>query len=166
MRILMVLIPDVEQKSDTALRLERFLGPYYVFVDAGVDVVLASPQGGAPWLPGKAGVTAVVRRFEQDMAAHEAVQDTLSLEQVHVDDFSGAFCIGVPGAIWDDEGHEPGAAMIARFLDRGRPVGVIPSQVDTRPHGSRHGLLIVGEAEHSPVQAARALLGAIADHID
>lgn len=51
MKILMVLTSH-DQLGDTGEKtgcwLEEFAGPYYVFKDAGAEVVLASPKGGQP----------------------------------------------------------------------------------------------------------------------
>jgi putative intracellular protease/amidase len=51
MKILMVLTSHAELGNTgkkTGFWLEEFAAPYYVFVDAGVSVTLASPQGGQP----------------------------------------------------------------------------------------------------------------------
>ena len=49
--ILMVLTSH-DQLGDTGKKtgfwLEEFAAPYYVFKDAGVQITLASPQGGQP----------------------------------------------------------------------------------------------------------------------
>ncbi|MDO9132883.1 MAG: type 1 glutamine amidotransferase domain-containing protein, partial [Hydrogenophaga sp.] len=51
MKILMILTSH-DQLGDTGKKtgfwLEEFAAPYYVFMDAGADIVLASPQGGQP----------------------------------------------------------------------------------------------------------------------
>ncbi|MCK1788445.1 type 1 glutamine amidotransferase domain-containing protein, partial [Pseudomonas sp. TNT11] len=51
MKVLMVLTSH-DQLGDTGRKtgfwLEEFAAPYYVFKDAGADVVLASPAGGQP----------------------------------------------------------------------------------------------------------------------
>ncbi|KFL31045.1 hypothetical protein JP75_11915 [Devosia riboflavina] len=167
MRILMILIPDRDvspSEHGAELRLERFVIPYYVFVDAGIDLVLASPGGGAPWIRSQANAASPLpqlQRYQADRAVHDAVNDTLALDDVHAEDFGGAFCIGLPGPLWLEDSADPAARMIARFLDAGKPVAVIPSRLDIQPHGSRHGLLIIGEGEDQPAQAARALLGAL-----
>jgi putative intracellular protease/amidase len=72
MRILMILIPENNAsaaKSDPAVRLERAVGPYYVFRDADVEVVLTSPNGGSPLIEfaGDSNAsTEATQRFRQD----------------------------------------------------------------------------------------------------
>ena len=51
MKVLMVLTSH-DQLGDTGkptgFWLEEFAAPYYVFKDAGIEVILASPKGGQP----------------------------------------------------------------------------------------------------------------------
>ena len=58
MRILMVLISDADTRHPTpppVLQFERFLAPYYLFQDAGAEIVLASLTGGDPAMRTSAG---------------------------------------------------------------------------------------------------------------
>jgi hypothetical protein len=167
MRILMILIPESdssESNGDAAVRLERAAGPYYVFQDADVEVVLASPGGGSPLLEFPQGIeasTQVMQRFRQDRAASDEFSDTIGLDQVYTEDFDAAICIGLPGSIWQPEHKTTAGALIARLLDAGKPVAVMPSGVDLAPKGAGNGLLIVGDGSKSPIPVAHALLGAI-----
>ena len=74
-KILMILtshdrLGDTGEK--TGFWLEEFAAPYYVFKDAGVEVTLASPQGGQPPLDPKSDAedfqTDATRRFKDDAA--------------------------------------------------------------------------------------------------
>jgi putative intracellular protease/amidase len=167
MRILMILIPESDAPagaSDPTVRLERAAGPYYAFRDADIEVVLASPGGGAPLLQSTDGgeaSTDLVRRFRQDMIAADEFSDTLSLEQVYTEDFDAAFCIGLPGSIWRAEHKSTAGALIGRLLDVGKPVAVMPSGVDLAPKGAGDGLLIVGDSSKSLIPVAQALMGAV-----
>jgi hypothetical protein len=167
MRILMILIPENDAaavKGDPAVRLERAAGPYYVFRDAEVEVVLASPDGGPPLMEfaGDSNAsTELIQRFRQDRMAIDEFSDTISLDQVYTDDFDAAFCVGLPGAIWRPEHRHSAGALISRLLDAGKPVAVMPSGVDLAPKGAGDGLLIVGDSSKSSVPVAQALLGVI-----
>jgi putative intracellular protease/amidase len=167
MRILMILIPENNAsaaKSDSAVRLERAVGPYYVFRDADVEVVLASPDAGSPLmeLAGDSNAsTEAMQRFRQDRMAVDEFSDTISLDQVYTDDFDAAFCVGLPGSIWRSEHKSTAGALISRLLDAGKPVAVMPSGVDLAPKGAGDGLLIVGDGSRSPIPVAQALMGAL-----
>jgi hypothetical protein len=167
MRILMILIPESDApdgKGDPAVRLERAAGPYYAFQDANVEVVLASPEGGAPLLDSASRgetSTSEMQRFRQDRIANDEFSDTLSLDQVHTDDFDGAFCVGLPDPIWRPEHTSSAGALIARLLEAGKPVAVVPSGIDLAPKGVGEGLLIVSDGSNSPIPAAQALMVAV-----
>lgn len=163
----MMLIPECGppgSESDPAVRLDRTAGPYYAFQDAGFEVVLASPDGGSPRLEfaGGDGVSAgILQRFRQDEKANDAFSDTLRLDQVHTGDFVAAFCVGAPGSIWRSEHKSSAGALLSRLLDAGKPVAIMPSNIELAPKGAGEGLLIVADGAHAPVPAARALMGAI-----
>jgi putative intracellular protease/amidase len=59
----------------TGFWLEEFVAPYYVFIDAGASVTVASPKGGQPPLDPQSdtpeGQTADTRRFKADAAAQK-----------------------------------------------------------------------------------------------
>jgi putative intracellular protease/amidase len=161
MRILMILIPDDEAAAparEPVLRLERFIGPYYAFRDAGAEVVLASPSGGFPWMgpaEGDRGVSSpALDRFRADRPAREDLTDTLDLGQVYDEDFDAALCLGAP--------RPPRAgALIAAFLGAGKPVVVIPSTPGLVAQGTGGGLIITGDDAAASLRAANALLGAL-----
>jgi hypothetical protein len=167
MRILMILIPESDTSdgnADPAVRLERAAGPYYVFQDADVEVVLASPGGGSPLMgfsDGSEASTEIMQRFRRDRIASDEFSDTIGLDQVYTEDFDAAICIGLPGSIWQPEHKTTAGALIARLLDAGKPVAVMPSGVDLAPKGVGDGLLIVGDGSKSSIPVAHALLGAI-----
>ncbi len=76
MKILMVLTSHDKLGATgqkTGFWLEEFAAPYYVFVDAGADVTLASPLGGQPPEDPKSDApesqTDATRRFRADPAA-------------------------------------------------------------------------------------------------
>jgi len=169
MRILMILIADADgwpSAPAPVLRFERFLEPYYLFLDAGADVVLASLHGGDPSMRTAAGEradsTPIMRRFQRDPAARDALIDTLALHQVHPEDFDGAYGLGVSGRIWPPNIDNPAGAMIGALLAAGKPVAVVPTRIDMEPQGAGDGLLIFGDRASGPVLAAQALLGAMA----
>ncbi|THD60576.1 hypothetical protein [Phenylobacterium sp.] len=167
MRILMILIPDLDTppRIPPVLQFERFLSPYYLFIDAGADVVLASPCGGDPAMRTATGrrtdATSAMQRFQQDQTARDALADTLELHRVDPDDFDGAFCLGVTGGVWPPNADNPGGAMIGALLAAGKPVAVVPAELHLEPDGTGDGLLITGDRADAAALAARALLGAL-----
>lgn len=94
---------DTGQKTGTWL--EELAAAYYVLVDAGYDVQLASVQGGAapldpaslddPWL------TDAGKRFQADAKASAALAATPRLADVPADGIAAVYYVGGAGAAWD-----------------------------------------------------------------
>ena len=89
----------------TGFWLEEFAAPYYVFLDAGADVTLASPLGGQPPEDPKSDApdmqTDATRRFRADAAASDALAHTLRLSAISAKDFDAIFYPGGHGPLWD-----------------------------------------------------------------
>ena len=122
MKILLVLTSH-DQLGDTGQKtgfwLEEFTSPYYVFKDAGAEVVLASPKGGQPPLDPKSNEadsqTDSTRRFAKDDAAQQQLAHTLPLEQINAADFDGVFYSGGHGPLWDLTNDEKSIQLIEAF---------------------------------------------------
>lgn len=108
MKILMVLtshdkLGDTGEK--TGFWLEEFAAPYYVFKEAGADIVLASPQGGQPPLDPSSDTddaqTDATRRFKADSEAQAVLASTLKLADISAADFDAVFYPGGHGPLWD-----------------------------------------------------------------
>ena len=132
MKILMVLTSH-DRLGDTGKKtgfwLEEFAAPYYVFKDAGADVVLASPKGGQPPLDPSSDTedaqTDATRRFKQDDAAQKALASTEVLSSISADDFDAIFYPGGHGPLWDLAEDRDSRALIEAFAARDRPVGAV-----------------------------------------
>src|SRR5579859_711279 len=110
MKILMVLTSH-DQLGDTGRKtgfwLEEFAAPYFVFMDAGVDLTLASPKGGQPPVDPKSDLpenqTPAMTRFKQDAAAQKALATTLKLAEMKAEDFDTVFYPGGPRLSGSDQ---------------------------------------------------------------
>ncbi|MCT9071149.1 type 1 glutamine amidotransferase domain-containing protein [Cupriavidus gilardii] len=132
MKLLIVLtshdrLGDTGQK--TGFWLEELAAPYYVFRDQGVDITLASPQGGQPPLDPKssdpASQTHATRRFEADAEARAALSSTRKLADVSIDDFDAVFYPGGHGPLWDLAEDRHSIALIERAIAAGKPVAAV-----------------------------------------
>ena len=87
MKILMVLTSH-DRLGDTGHKtgfwLEEFAAPYYVFKDAGAQLLLASPKGGQPPLDPKSdepdAQSEDTARFKADADAQKVLANTVTLE--------------------------------------------------------------------------------------
>ncbi|UXY08782.1 type 1 glutamine amidotransferase domain-containing protein [Kosakonia sp. ML.JS2a] len=132
MKILMVLTSHDELGNTgkkTGFWLEEFAAPYYVFKDAGADIVLASPAGGQPPLDPKSDLpefqTTLTTRFKSDNAAQHALASTVKLETVTHDDFDAVFYPGGHGPLWDLAESRTSIQLIESFNQAGKPIAFV-----------------------------------------
>ncbi|WCS28835.1 type 1 glutamine amidotransferase domain-containing protein (plasmid) [Methylobacterium sp. NMS14P] len=132
MKILMVLTSH-DRLGDTGRKtgfwLEELAAPYYVFKDAGAEVVLASPKGGRPPLDPKSNEpgfqTDQTRRFEADAEANAALSATVRLDAVGHDGFDAVFYPGGHGPLWDLAEDPASVRLIETTLEAGKPVTLV-----------------------------------------
>lgn len=132
MRFLMILTSH-DQLGDTGEKtgfwLEEFAAPYYCLVDAGAEVVLASPAGGQPPLDPKSSApesqTAATERFNGDQQAQSVLANTVTLDQIDAAAFDGVFYPGGHGPLWDLSVDARSIGLIEAFLGQGKPVAAV-----------------------------------------
>jgi len=131
-KILMVLTSHDELGNTgqkTGFWVEEFAAPYYAFIDAGIEVILATPKGGqAPIDPTSTledFQTAATQRYDGDNEAQGKIANTLVLSSLNVDDFDGAFYPGGHGPLWDLTDNTDSIALIERFLKAGKAVATV-----------------------------------------
>ncbi|MHC2103550.1 type 1 glutamine amidotransferase domain-containing protein [Methylobacterium sp. CM6246] len=132
MKILMVLTSH-DQLGDTSRKtgfwLEELAAPYYVFKDAGAEIVLASPRGGRPPLDPKSSEpgsqTDATRRFEADEEALAALETTTRLDAVSHDGFDAVFYPGGHGPLWDLAEDPVSIRLIETTLAAGKPATLV-----------------------------------------
>ncbi len=103
--------------------------PYYTFKERGIEVVMASPKGGAapidPFSYDDAFTTDNTRRFEKDPAAQRALANTAKLSQIDYRDFDGAFFPGGYGQLWDLASDSLAITMIEEMIEAETPVAMV-----------------------------------------
>ena len=132
MKIFMVLTSH-DQLGNTGRKtgfwLEEFAAPYFVFRDAGVDLTLASPQGGQPPIDPKSDLpenqTPAMTRFKQDAAAQKALSETRKLSEMKSEDFDTIFYVGGHGPMWDLVDNPDSIRLIESFYNSGKPVAAV-----------------------------------------
>ena len=154
MKILMVLtshdeLGDTGEK--TGFWLEEFAAPYYAFVDAGAEVVLATPDGGMPPVDPTSREdehqTESTRRLLDDEAAQEKLANTVMLSHLDDGDFDAVFYPGGHGPLWDLASNESSIRIIESMIDSGRPVGAVchAPAVLTEVKGRNGGYFVSGK---------------------
>ncbi|MCY1062651.1 type 1 glutamine amidotransferase domain-containing protein [Nannocystis sp. SCPEA4] len=132
MKILMVLTSHDKLGNTgrkTGFWLEELAAPYYVFKDAGAEIVLASPKGGQPPLDPKSNEpnfqTDLTRRFEADEAAKARLARTVPLDSVKQEGFDTVFYPGGHGPMWDLAEDRNSIELIEAFLAAGKPIALV-----------------------------------------
>lgn len=132
MKILMVLtshdtLGNTGRK--TGFWLEELAAPYYAFLAAGAEIVLASPKGGQPPLDPKSNEpsfqTDLTRRFENDAKATTELAATVRLDSISQADFDAVFYPGGHGPLWDLAEDQNSIQLIEAFLAAGKPAALV-----------------------------------------
>jgi putative intracellular protease/amidase len=154
MKILMVLTSHDrlgDSGKPTGFWLEEFAAPYYVFKDAGAEVLLASPKGGQPPLDPKSEApdaqTPATVRFNGDAEALAALAKTRKLAEVVDEDIDALFYPGGHGPLWDLSEDRDSIALIEKTFAAGKPVAAVchGPAVLRHPRGALGESLIKGK---------------------
>ena len=132
MKILMVLTSH-DELGDTGKKtgfwLEEFAAPYYAFIDAGVEVTLASPAGGQPPLDPSSDTedaqTKDTKRFKEDSEAQKHLANTKKLADMKAEDFDSVFYPGGHGPLWDLAVDKDSINLIETFVQQDKPVAFV-----------------------------------------
>lgn len=132
MNILMVLTSH-DRLGDTGKKtgfwLEEFAAPYYAFLDAGVNITLASPAGGQPPLDPSSDTedaqTKDTKRFKEDKDAQEHLANTKKLADMKAEDFDSVFYPGGHGPLWDLVVDKNSINLIESFVKQDKPVAFV-----------------------------------------
>lgn len=131
-KVLMVLtshdkLGNTGQK--TGFWVEEFAAPYYAFIDAGVEVTLATPKGGqAPIDPTSMledFQTEATARYDSDTTAQAKIATTVQLSSLNESDFDGVFYPGGHGPLWDLTDNTDSISLIENFLKAGKAVATV-----------------------------------------
>lgn len=129
----MMILTSHDQLGNTGKKtgfwLEEFAAPYYVFKDAGAELVLASPKGGQPPLDPKSddadAQTDDTHRFRKDKTALEALAHTTRLSEVSRDGFDAVFYPGGHGPLWDLAEDADSIKLVEGMAAAGKTVAAV-----------------------------------------
>lgn len=132
MKILMVLTSHSELGNTgkkTGFWIEEFAAPYYVFLDAGASITIASPKGGHPPIDPSSDTaenqTPAVIRFKADEILQKILSESQVLSTVSSDDFDAVFYPGGHGPLWDLTNDKDSIHLIEDFWDSKKPIAAV-----------------------------------------
>jgi len=113
----------------TGFWVEEFAAPYYAFIDAGVEVTLATPKGGQAPIDPTSKLedfqTPATQRFDNDSAVQQLVANTTYLSTINAADFDAVFYPGGHGPLWDLTENENSIRLIESFLLSGKAIAAV-----------------------------------------
>ncbi len=111
----------------TGVGLEELAAPYYIFKEAGADIILASPGGGRVPLDPKSQsiilATSSTKRFLKDEEAMNFLYNAIPLEEVDDGDFDVIFLPGGYGLLWDLADSKKVRQLLEAFYSKNKPIG-------------------------------------------
>ncbi|MFV9482413.1 type 1 glutamine amidotransferase domain-containing protein [Christiangramia sp. ASW11-125] len=132
MKVLFVLTSHDElgdTGNKTGFWIEEFANPYYSLLDKGVEITVATPEGGKapidPTSDSEDNQTEDTRRFKDDEAAQKVINNTHKLSDVKEEDFDGIFYPGGHGPLWDLSNDEKSIKLIESFNEAGKPIAFV-----------------------------------------
>ena len=132
MKILFVLTSHSqlgETKEKTGFWIEEFASPYYVLVDAGATITIASPAGGQPPVDPKSEAadaqSPATERFFKDYEAIEKVANSLKLSDINPEDYDAVFYPGGHGPLWDLATDKTSIKLIEDFYNTQKPISFV-----------------------------------------
>ena len=150
MKIVMVLTSH-DTLGNTGLKigfwLEEFAAPYFVFKDAGVELTLASPNGGQPPLDPKSDLpenqTPAMARFKKGAAAQKALANTIKLADVKAEEFDTVLYPGGHGPMWDLAESPTSIALLEALYNSGKPIALVCHSPGVLRHVAYQGAPLV-----------------------
>ena len=113
----------------TGFWIEEFATPYYIFKEAGVQITLATPNGGQPPIDPKSDTpenqTESTIRYKKDESLLNLMANTIKLQDVSAKNFDAVFYPGGHGPLWDLATDKNSIKLIEDFWDAKKPVATV-----------------------------------------
>ncbi len=113
----------------TGVWFEELAAPYYVFIDAGATVTLASIGGGEVPIDGRSlaesPLPTSVTRFQNDTKAMQALTQSRPIAALDPASFDAIYLPGGHGTMWDFPGNKALGTAITRFDAAGKIIAAV-----------------------------------------
>lgn len=113
----------------TGFWIEEFAAPYYIFLDAGASITIATPKGGQPPIDPSSDTpenqTPAVIRFKADKNLQKILSETHLLSTISSDDYDAIFYPGGHGPLWDLTNDSASIKLIEDFWRSKKPVSAV-----------------------------------------
>ena len=113
----------------TGFWVEELVAPYYELTDNGVQIDIASPQGGQPPIDPKSNdasaQTEDTKRYEKDTDLQTKLKNTHKLSTINQADYDAVFYPGGHGPLWDLAEDKNSINLIEAFYTNQKPVAFV-----------------------------------------
>ena len=113
----------------TGFWVEELVAPYYELTDNGVQIDIASPQGGQPPIDPKSNdasaQTEDTKRYEKDADLQTKLKNTHKLSTINQADYDAVFYPGGHGPLWDLAEDKNSINLIEAFYTNQKPVAFV-----------------------------------------
>lgn len=113
--------PDSGEK--TGLWLAEFAEPWWMFIEAGCEVLIAVPDGGEVPVDPRSMTDAALP--EHPGAAITALQSAVPLREVDLSEFDAVFFPGGHGTMFDFPNNPAVQQVVETFANSGRPLALV-----------------------------------------
>jgi putative intracellular protease/amidase len=111
------------------LWIEEFAAPYYFLTEQGFQVTISSPKGGVAPIDPKSTLpdfsTEPVKKFFNDKAAVQQLNETVALKDIDPNEFDAVFYPGGNGPMWDLPNNKESIRIIEDFHRKGKVVALL-----------------------------------------
>lgn len=116
-------------EGKTGFWIEEFAAPYYLFQEAGANIIIASPKGGQPPIDPKSDApenqTKATIRYKSDSQLLDLMANTIKLENISSKDFDAVFYPGGHGPLWDLATDVHSIALLENFWYEKKPIATV-----------------------------------------
>jgi putative intracellular protease/amidase len=113
----------------TGVWLEEIAAPYYVFLEAGASITMASPNGGTVPLDTRSEsiivATRHTKRFLKDPEAMHFLLHSSVLEEINANDFDVVYLPGGYAPLWDLVDNKPLKQLLEIFNLQDKLIGLV-----------------------------------------
>ena len=124
MKILLVTTSH-QQPDLKGLGLDSLAAPYYAFLEAGADILIATPKGGPTPIDTNCARSTTTNRFLADQDAVYLLENALKLSETNAADFDAIFITGGRGAMWDLVDNKDLNHLLQDFNRARKPIAAV-----------------------------------------
>ena len=128
---ILVVVTNHDQLGTTGKKTGYYLPevthPYFKFIEAGYEVVFASPKGGlAPMDPNSKNLKDPEnKKFFEDKSLMERLENTFSLSKINANKFDAIVFAGGHGTMWDFNNSDDLNKVAAKIYEKGGVVAAV-----------------------------------------